>query len=765
MENLFEDLPPKEDNLFEDLVPEEDAPNPIADTSISLSEVAADNLKWIGDPREAITAITGTILGTSAAGLAGIGTAAYEGIKAIPGVPGDPDWDAPAGVVRGIQESASELFEPSTPGGKKATEAVISGIETVGKAIKTPIAYGAFPPGGPYGELRERMINEPIGEFFGDRMMERGASPEAATAARMAPDVALASLGIRKPATSGVKFRDIDVPSAPVGPTRAQLRDVRTPAPTRTIADTNVPVAKATTTTTPQELSVAAKTVNKRKQNERMLKLIDPNPEIALAFKELDITPTPGMVSENVAIRQTESALKSAPGSPLKGTTAEVRAKLQDRAEALVRRFGDEDRTVIDRNLRQEFDEVRTGLESQAKTAFTEMNTAERLATRTRPEDLQPLTRYLDEQVDAMGSVAELSRMDKRLHNMIYRQKTDKAGVAIKGEYVLKPITYGKLNAEREAIGNALKNESIFKDSTKASIDHAYGILRASQGRSASRLGFGDDYVAANKLIIDRKALELQSVVALGRELERGIIGFIDQAASKVPKGDINQFRRVMNAIPEEYRQPVVMAIVERIMLRGEGRQIKPSFMNTVLDLEKNALAKDFLFSYLPPRARIQFERIAKASKGFFRSLETDNPSGTAASLAILKSVDDGSMAGKLTGAGGEIFGAEWMSGILGLPPGAGTAAVVARRTAAAIKERTGSPKMTRSERGALFMASEDLGRAVVDYAAGRAQQAQKILDNSAIYKQWLTTVDKVEAEHIARVGFFAWMLEKGEQQ
>ena len=72
---------------------------------------------------------------------------------------------------------------------------------------------------------------------------------------------------------------------------------------------------------------------------------------------------------------------------------------------------------------------------------------------------------------------------------------------------------------------------------------------------------------------------------------------------------------------------------------------------------------------------------------------------------------------------------------------------------------------MTRSERGALFMASEDLGRAVVDYAAGRAQQAQKILDNSAIYKQWLTTVDKVEAEHIARVGFFAWMLEKGEQQ
>lgn len=730
---------------------------------LAKSEETIEKLRYIPKSPEllsgggqALKAVAGSIAGQAVAGLAGIGTGLFEGAKAISPWH-EADWNAPAGVVEQVQEKAGRLFAPTTEEGVEATANLAGGIEgavdIVGRIIKTPVA-GVMRATGNEAEA-ERFMDEPMGEYLGDKTMEKTGSPLAATAARLTPDAVLASLGIRR-GPDAPKIKDIDVQPHPVDvPTRGSFSPTiaETGPGGKPIVDVRQPMSEA-------ELKGPAANLGRRKTDERTMLEIDPNPEIVEAFRQLDIEPGVGMVSENQAVRQIASGLKAETGSPLKGRDIEVREQLQRKADELVEDFGNPDRSALDQDIRADFNETITGLETAATEAFRAMNTTERLSTRTALDDLVPLQTYLRDRIAAMGGVDELGRMDRRLFDIIYRRHTNEAGEV---EYEMLTPTYGKLDFERGVLGNEMKSQSMFKDSSSGDIEHAYGLLRQSQGRAASRMGFGDEYTAANQLVVSRKLLEAESVVALGREMARGIIASIDAGAGRLSKGDVNRFRQMMAAVPEQHQQAVAMAVLQKLMMRGEGGNIKPSIVNMAKDLDRYQQAKNLLFSYMPAEARAKFDNLVIAARGFYRSLETDNHSNTAPALAVLDSLNSGSLSARLAGTGGEVMAGEWIGRVLGAPEGVGAAISVGIKGAQYGLQRTGVLGASRSQKADAFLASDGLNQAVREYAASRPQQAQAALSQSPEYRAWIATIGKEEVQAIESIGFFGWLLNQGQ--
>ena len=754
MGNFFDNMEPiEEPGVFDDMEPE---PEEITKSEDAFS--ALSRLRPLVDPMargEAGLAVAGGMGTMATAGLAGTGTLIYEGIKGVSPWH-EADWNAPAGVVEGIQQSGAEMFGPRSPAGQQATEDVMHGIEGVSKGVKAPLSVypaawaGMVPGGNTAGEEWSEFMNTPTGEYLANQA--EGAPAWVQTMIRMAPDVALASLGIGVigKAGAGTKVSKLGDDVRPY-PEYVPGRGDFVPAEATQLTRAEPAVAAVTD----EALQSVAKPVLKQKEKTTAIR-VDPNPEMVEAFNALDVPYGPQMVSESLPFRQVASGLKSDPASKLKAADEVTRKALQEQAESLVRRWGQEDRSVLDADLKQSFNETIHNLQTQSDKAFKAINTTERLSSRTEVTDVQPVISYLNRRRAEMGGIDEMSRLDQRLFNLFYRKRTNKAG---KVEHVLQRPTYGKLDFERKLLGQELKTPNLFRDSTPDSIDMAYGLLRESQGNAATRMGFGDDFKAANELIITRKMLETESVVALGREMSRGVLTLIDQGATKIPRGDVNKFRQMMAAVPEQHRQTVAMAVLERVMLRGAGREMKPNFVKLAQDLEKNKIAKDLLFEHLPKEARLRFDHIAKAAEGFYRSLVTDNTSNTAQALRVMDEVSSGGMAGKLAGAGGTMFTAEWLATTLGLPPGYGVAAGAAYSGARQVGRQMGRFK-TRTEKADEFMVSDTLNTAVRDYAAGR--EAQSGLVRSKVYQDWLRTVTPTEARTIRQMGFFGWLLGAG---
>jgi hypothetical protein len=131
--------------------------------------------------------------------------------------------------------------------------------------------------------------------------------------------------------------------------------------------------------------------------------------------------------------------------------------------------------------------------------------------------------------------------------------------------------------------------------------------------------------------------------------------------------------------------------------------------------------------------------------------------------MGVLKSMEDGSMVGKIAGTTSQAYGAEYIAQILGAPPGVAAGAVTTGKVAMEIGRRTGKVK-TRRELADEFLVSDTLNQAVRQYAASREGQAQAALNRSAEYKAWLQSTDPATQQAIRRSGFFYWLLGQGNE-
>ena len=691
--------------------------DPEAGQAMTLTQRVMDS---VFGPSDAALTIGSGLLGATVGGLAGVASLPW-GIDTA-----RRNQDAVQGFI---------AQPPRTEWGGQTVEAagqLMEGVSDVGTQAVAGVAglgAGLIHGDGNVGANTVRAIQDKgVKQQLGDEVFDATGSPLAATGAYMAPDVAFAASAFK---------------GGTPRPTQAPVPQVKTAAEAAAEA---------------RAADMASANAIKKGKVGPLAEVIDPNPEMVQAFDELGIAHTPGAVSENQVFRTQQSALKSKPGSTLPAVDDLTLRELSRKSEEMITEFGGQtDRSLLDANLRADFEAHIGSLERQADVAWGQLN---RSLDQAAPVEVRELATALETHATNLGGgdiargVSMLPKEEATLWKMITRRVENPETGEIGFDFI-KP-SYAAVDQARKDIGRGMKGQGVFRDADAGNLDYLYGMLARPQQSAAAAQGMGAEFNAANKLIVERKAVEDAAVTALGRDMGRGSLSAIDKAANDLASGNVQSFNRLIEAVPEARRQEVALAVIQNMFSPGKqtGAGIKGGFIARWEGINRNTVAKEALFSHLPPEALRRFDLIGRAAKGFYRSLKSDNHSNTA--VALLTVLEDGSMIGKIAGGAGKLAAAESISTTAGMP-GAGTAIQIGKWVLA----KRGTPSAVADS----LMSSPQLATAVREYAAGKVAAANKIMDTK-VWKNWFNNVGLNEAQkaQITSVGFMEWLVSQEEE-
>lgn len=119
--------------------------------------------------------------------------------------------------------------------------------------------------------------------------------------------------------------------------------------------------------------------------------------------------------------------------------------------------------------------------------------------------------------------------------------------------------------------------------------------------------------MSATDLVFNRKALEKQIVSIYGKNFSGSLVTDINAAATGLPKGNVSRLNNLMEAVPVSMRSEVAISILNDIF--GSGSRTRSStgagFVKAYEGLNRNMVAKQELFKYLPEGAMERFDSIA----------------------------------------------------------------------------------------------------------------------------------------------------------
>lgn len=471
----------------------------------------------------------------------------------------------------------------------------------------------------------------------------------------------------------------------------------------------------------------------KNKNTKRAAEQVMPDEDIMKAADDLNIDLNPSHYSNNRAFIDLEQSLKSRPGSKLATVEEKAIKDLGDRADTLIADIGGiTDKSLLDAKVKSDIDTIITDLESKSDIAYKAVNEAIPREIRVKPLASKS---YLDRSLRELGGNEKLlSTAEKQL--LVIMDKNP---------------TYAALDRIRKNVGDGFrKNSGPFKDDDKGTLKQVYKVLSEDQQGVADAFGVGADYSAARRLVRSRKEVEDSAIRLLGRETQGSIVPKINAAATKLTKGDISDFRKLMKSLPETRRQEVAASLLNDIFAFGSRTKgpIGQGFVNAFKGLNRNKEAKAILFKELPPGAEARFNKIGKVAEGIFKSKALENTSKTARDL--ISAMDDGGLFGKVYDTGRKVAIAEGVSTSVGIP-GAGTAAVMG----AALSRRRTPATVIADE----FITSKKFKDAIEQSArTGNAKKADEILKGDPKFNKWLSTLDSRDVAQIMTVGFIPWV-------
>lgn len=458
-----------------------------------------------------------------------------------------------------------------------------------------------------------------------------------------------------------------------------------------------------------------------------------PDAEIKQAADDLGIVLNPGAYSSSRAFQEVEQSLKSIPGSTVSTVEAKAIADLGKKADELVESVSIRDVSLLDSQIKDEFETTITALESKSIDLYAKLNEAiPKMVKADNFSSKQYITQRLAE---LGGDESLLSSAEKQLLRFT------------KGE----APTYGALDQTRKNIGHGFKGKGVFKDDETGILNQVYRVISEDQQRIADALGHGEAYAAARKLVQSRKQVEDEAVQLFGKQVNQSIIPKINLAANAITKGDISKLESLMKALPEHRRTEAAGAMLAQLFTSGsrsakEG--IGQGFVNAYVNLNRNKQAKNVFFKYLPIEARERFDKIGKVATGLFRAQNLENKSRTARD--VIAALNNGGMFSKVYDVGKKVAVAEGATTSAGLP-GVGSAAVLG---SAFTKGKTPA-----SEAADKLLTSPEFEKAMIKAMNNQEAQAERLLSTSKHFRSWLSTIDRDTASQILRSGFIPWII------
>lgn len=472
---------------------------------------------------------------------------------------------------------------------------------------------------------------------------------------------------------------------------------------------------------------------------ERLAAEVRPDETILQAAERLGIREQliPSQYSRSQAYREIEQGLASIPGSQLNAQQKAAAASLAQKADDLIKEFGgDTDKAAVSAEFKSRGLDTIEGLAKKSDELYGKVSEAIPPTTKVNANNT---VSALQQKAQELGGSNYLSAIERRVLNAA---TTDP--------------TYARLDLIRKQVGEGMRGRGPFKDSEGGSLKRLYGALSDDQQSAADALGAGEMFSAAKQLVASRKAIEDDLAAVLGKDLSGALTSKTGNAIKRLGSGDYKDFDRIMQAIPEDQRQRVVMTSLNDALTSGsrmEKQLSAPGFVDWFEGLQRNRQAKNRLYTYMPKGSRGTLENIYRVARGMREANKERITTGRIQGL-MENFANEGGMLSKLYGIGKQVAVAEGAGSAIGVP-GAGTAGVIARVMS---KEKT--PVMKAADN---LLSSQQFRSAITAYSQAaespkKAAAIEKTLTASKPYRNWFNTLDKATQAAIKSNGALNWL-------
>jgi len=472
---------------------------------------------------------------------------------------------------------------------------------------------------------------------------------------------------------------------------------------------------------------------------ERLAAEVMPDETILQAAERLGIRDKliPSQYSRSQAYREIEQGLASIPGSQLNAQQKQAATMLAQKADDLIQKYGgDIDKAALSADFKNQGLATIEGLAKQSDDLYGQVSKA---IPPTSKVDASGTVGALKQKAEELGGLEYLSAIERRVLNAASTEPT-----------------YARLDLIRKQVGEGMRGRGPFKDSEGASLKRLYGALSDDQQSAANALGAGEMFSAAKQLVASRKAVEDNLAAVLGKDLSGALTAKTGNAIKALGAGNYKEFDKLMQAIPKDMRQRVVMTSLNDALTAGsrmEKQLSAPGFVDWFEGLQRNKQAKSRLYANMPKGSRGELENIYRVARGMREASKERITTGRINAM-MENFANEGGMLSKLYGVGKQVAVAEGAGSAVGLP-GAGTVGVVARIMS---KEKT--PIMKAADD---LLSSQQFQSAVNAFAKADGKQAQvkaieANLARSKPYKAWINKADDATRAAIQSNGALTWL-------
>ena len=468
--------------------------------------------------------------------------------------------------------------------------------------------------------------------------------------------------------------------------------------------------------------------------------VIQPDVGKVRAAEELNILDeTPArVISGHPRYVEIERALGRIPGSSIAESDIGFIRTLRRKTEDFVQTYGGLDATDlpgVTERVRNEITSTLEGSIQQSNKLYDEIALAVPKRTLvTNTDALDILRKGIRSEAIDVGGINKISQLERE----IYRElESIRAGG--------RPMTYARLDQMRKRVGEKLGAASkgmISGDEAAFELSRLYGLLTEAQGQVLQDVGgdaVGDMWIAAKSLVSERKAYEDIVKRVAGKNFEKSIIPSLANAINNMAEGGVDNFNRIMLAIPENMRGEAVSSAMVNVF--GIGAQgVNPGkFATTWRNITRNKTARDAFFQHMPEESGIFLDNLAV----IFRSYADSNAipkTGVINSLEMFNA--DGGIVSKmlplLTGRGGNMMGNLIETG--------GSASAKAQQRAAAD-----------------MLDSPQLKRIIANAANGSStKRLEDHFMKTEAFKAWTSTIPANLKTRILSIGLVEYLFEGG---
>lgn len=361
----------------------------------------------------------------------------------------------------------------------------------------------------------------------------------------------------------------------------------------------------------------------KKGDAEDIAQIIDADPEFYRAADELGITTEPlaSFASRNAQFRDIEGALRKVPGSILEPQALEFIKATSQKADDLIQQYGGTlDKAQLGLDFKESSLKAIDDLAGQADDAYAKIAT---MLPKSGRYSANETVEFLMTKADELGGVSELPVKLQGLLKSL--QPVDSKGNR------LNP-TLGKIDQVRREIGQATnKGSGPFKDVETGLNKALYARLTKDQDSIAVNAGLNDITDGAKGLIIQRKQLEDNLTTLLGKDLNKALNVTVSGAIKNLSKGQVDQFNKIMKAIPRSKRGEVVLSAMNDVFKGsgvGQGQLNPTQFVKWYDTIKRSPAAKSALFKNLPPESRSAIDNLYEVSRGISRASQQVTPTG-----------------------------------------------------------------------------------------------------------------------------------------